>query len=126
MKNIITSVILVLTIIFFSIMKTIWAGFVYFAITALIILSGYWLVIIFIDYRQEYKHNILSRFKLYSAQLINNTNITSEDIENNKNYYIKKFNKTLVKEKIIEWIKMLFLLSLIILCIVMVCTGTVK
>lgn len=125
MRNIIISVVLVLFMIFFAIMKTVWQGFVYFAIFLLVALSCYWLIVIIIEYIQEYKRNILSRFKLYSAQLINSTNLTSEDIENNKRYYIKKFNKTLLKEKSIEWLKMLFLLSLIISCIVMVCTGKI-
>ncbi len=125
MRNMIISIFLVLFIIFFAVMKMIWQGFVYFAIFSLVVLSCYWLIVIFLDYRLEYKHNILSRFKLYSAQLINSTNLTSEDIENNKSYYIKKFNRTLLKEKSIEWLKMLFLLSLIVSCIVMVCTGTI-
>lgn len=126
MKNILITSIFVLLIIAFALLKMVWAGFVYFAIISLIGVSIYWIVILTLDYNYEYKTTLLEKFKLYSAKLINSSNVTSLDIEENKNLYIKKFKKSLRKEKAIEWLKILFLVSLIIVSIVAMATGAIK
>lgn len=122
-NNIIVTVVSIILIIAFALMKSIWIGFVYFAFSFLILLSIYWIAIIAINYIEDYKTNLPEGFKVYKAQLINSTNLTSQDIEDNKKLYIKKYKKTLRKGKLIEWGKILFLLSLIIIVIVSICTN---
>lgn len=123
--NILVTLFSVVLMIVFVALKSIWAGFVYFALVILIGTCIYWIVIISIDYVFEYRTNLLKRFKFYCAKLINSSSVTSQIIEENKELYIKKFKKSLVKEKSIEWFKILFLVSIIIVSIIAMATGAI-
>lgn len=123
--NIIVTLFSILLLILFAVLKTIWIGFVYFAIVTLIGICLYWIVVISIDYIYEYRTNLLSGFKLFCAKIINSSNVTTQMIEDDKEIYIKKYKKSLVKEKVIEWVKILFLLSIIIVSIVAIVTGMI-
>ena len=123
--NIIVTLLSILLLILFAVLKTIWIGFVYFAIVTLIGICLYWIVIISINYIYEYRTNLLSGFKFFCAKIINSSNVTTQMIEDDKENYIKKYKKSLVKEKVIEWVKILFLLSIIIVSIVAIVTGMI-
>lgn len=123
--NILVTLFSVVLMIVFVALKSIWAGFVYFALVILIGICIYWIVIISIDYVFKYRTNLLKRFKFYCAKLINSSSVTSQIIEENKELYIKKFKKSLVKEKSIEWFKILFLVSIIIVSIIAMATGAI-
>ena len=106
----------------FLLFKFIWVGFVYFACICLVYLCVYWIVILIFNYKEEFFDNFDEKFKLFYAKAVNFMNVTSADIENNPKIYIKKFKKTLLKDKAIEIGKMLVLLSLTITFVI--CMST--
>ena len=126
MKNhIILTLFALILIITFSLLRQVWGGFSYFAIVSLIGICIYWIVIIVLDYIYEYKTKLLDKFKFYCAKLINSSSLTSQEIEDNKQYYIKKFKKTLWKEKFIELAKLGILFIIIIFSIIAIIRGEI-
>ena len=126
MKNhIILTLIALVLIITFSLLRQVWSGFSYFAIVCLVGICIYWIVIIILDYVYEYKTKLLDKFKFYCAKLVNSTKLTSQENEEKKAFYIKKFKKTLWKEKLIEWAKVGFLLTIIIFSIIAIVKGDI-
>ncbi len=119
MKNkIFVTISAILLILLFAFLRSVWAGFVYFSISILIVISFYWIIVIILDYIYEFRTKDLEGFKMFCAELINISDITSQDIENNKQEYIKKYKKSILKYKFIEWVKILFLVSLIVISII--------
>lgn len=104
-KFIVTSVLVVLTIIF-GCLQTVWAGFAYFALAFGCVVSLMWTIILLYEYFQDYKReNLEEQYRIYCAQLVNSTALTLDLIKSHDKIYYKKFKKTLVKEKLIEWFK---------------------
>ena len=124
-NNIIITLISLVLIVTFSLLRQVWGGFSYFAVVCLIGICVYWIVIIILNYIHEYRTKLLDKFKFYCAKLVNSSNLTSQDIEDNKAFHIKKFKKTLWKEKLIEWAKVGFLLTIIIFSIIAIIKGDI-
>ena len=74
-------------------------------------------------YVEDYYFSFDEDFKEYKAELINSTNVTSEQFEENLNLYIKDYKKSIRKFKAIDIFKILFLLVVIILCILAMAKG---
>ena len=104
-KYIVSGVLVVLTILFASLMS-VWSGFAYFTLTFACALCFMWAVLWIIDYFITYKReNLEERYKLYCAILVNKSALTLDIIQKSDKIYYKKFKKTLIKEKLICWLK---------------------
>lgn len=119
MRNLFVSIAAAVAIIVFGSLYQIWAGFIYFALFFASFLATYWLVILILHYIAEYRIDENNRFGIYAAMLVNRSNLTLDDIELNHGLYMKKFQRSLWKEKAIEWLKMVFVAGVIISCIVL-------
>ena len=74
-----------------------------------------WAVIWLIDYFVYYqRENLEERYKLYCAVLVNTTALTLDIIKQHDKIYYKKFKRTLLKEKTIDWLKIMFAVGLFI------------
>lgn len=116
-KWIISGVLIIFSLIF-SILKSVWAGFIYLGVICLSLLCLYWIYIRVNLYILEYHKNFDKEFLMYKADKINSTDISSEDFENNKAFYVKKFKKSLRKDKLIDLSKIFFMLTLFIVCMI--------
>ena len=94
-----------------------WAGFIYFALSICILFALYWFVLLVIDYRARFKSVNEDEFNHYIAHLVNSSDVTLELVEKSRDYYIKKFKKSLWREKMIEIAKIIFALGVIAACI---------
>ncbi len=112
------SAILVALIILFISLKSVWSGCVFFAMSFLIIFCIYWETLLILYYIEDYYKNFDEEFKLYKAEIINTYNLTSEEFQNNIEIYLKKFKKSLRRDKFIDIIKILCLLSFCVIVIV--------
>lgn len=124
-KNIV-SVVLIALIAILSFLKSFWFGFSYIALSLGCVLCVFWTVILIIQYRTDFILNFNEEFKMYCIKLINFENVESEDIERRKNYYIKNFKKTLIKDKIFCLSKIILLLTLAITLIVVMIVSVIK
>ncbi len=118
MKNFIVTSSLLIAIILFVSLQSYWNGLVYFALSFLIILSIYWIVIFILQYINDYYKSFEEDFKLYCINLINTTNLTTNEVNNNIEEFKKKFKKSLIRDKIIDITKILIAVSVIISCII--------
>ena len=117
MRNwIITGIFSVLTIAFVC-LKTIWADFLYFALACIILICMFWLIQLSLFYYIDYYKNYEDDFKNFKAEVINSKNITSQEFEDNKDYYIKMHNKNRSYYKIIDIFKLLIILVIMIISI---------
>lgn len=116
--RIIISITSIALIILFASLGSVWIGFQYFSLSALSLLCLFWVVLLVQDYIYEYVTKYEEKFNIYFVKMINMENVNSEIAKKNKLIYQKKFNKTLIKEKSIEWIKILVLYAIIGLCII--------
>ncbi len=123
MLNFIFTITAVILILLFGFLNSVWAGFSYFALSFFVLICLYWLWVLIYSYIHNYHKNLDERFKLYCATLINNSNLSVEQINANLNFYFKKFKKTLLKEKIFEVCKMLVVLTILISCISLFFSG---
>ncbi len=113
-KYIISAVLGALTILF-GCLQSVWTGFSYFALSCGALLSLMWAVIWLIDYFVYYqRENLEERYKLYCAVLVNTTALTLDIIKQHDKIYYKKFKRTLLKEKTIDWLKIMFAVGLFI------------
>ncbi len=120
MKNwILTGVFIGLTTLFVC-LKSVWAGFVYFALACLIIICMFWVMQLSFYYYCDYYKNYDDDFKYFKANIVNTKNITSQEFEENIDYYRKMHKKERVYNKIIDIFKILFLLGLIAVAIVVI------
>ena len=106
------SAILLGLVILFSSLKSVWSGFVYVALPFLTLFCLYWFIILVLNFVVDYYKYFDEEFKIYKAEIINETNITSQIFEENLNFYIKKFKKSLRLDKFIDICKILFVLSI--------------
>lgn len=125
-KNyLIAGILLTLTIIF-ACLRSVWAGFVFFALSIFAVLCLYLAVIFIIKYLEDYKWHFEEDFAFYKASIINSSNLTEEDFEAGKAVYIKKFKKTLLRDKFIDIFKIIFCISLAITCVVAMSSGVLR
>ncbi len=122
-KNIIISAIFLALIVTTVLLKSVWAGFIYFSLSFVIILAVYWLIRLILYYYEDYFLSFEEDFKQYKAEIINSTALTNEIFEQNIDEHIKKFKKSLRKYKLIDIAKMLFVLMIIVVCIVAIAQG---
>lgn len=123
MRNILITVSLLIVAVVTACLNDFWACFVYFSLTSLSALCIYWGVIFILRYREDYFLSFQEEYKFYKINLINSSNLTLEDIEKNDKYYIKKFKKTLLRDKVIDIFKIILALMFAIICIVAMATG---
>lgn len=116
-KWIILGVLLALTILF-AILKSVWTGFVYFAIASLTLMCLYITYLLIKKYIFDYHANFESEFLGYRADYINSNNITREEFDDKLTFHLKSFKKILKKEKFIDIFKILFVISIFAVCIV--------
>ena len=125
-RNIIVSVILLVLMITTVCMKSLWIGFVYFSLSFLAVLCMYWFAVLITYYIEDYHNNFEEDFKEYRAEIINSSTLTSEEFDQNQQQHLKKFKKSLRKYKLIDIVKMLFLVMVIVACIVAMAKGNFK
>lgn len=124
MINFFVSAICGILILIFGFLNQFWVGFSYFALFLSIGICVYWLVIIILSYIENFIKNIDERYKLYCAELINSTNLSSADIMANKDLYFQQFKRSLRKEKIYEILKGIVVLAILISCVGLFFSGT--
>ena len=113
-KYIISAILLVFTILF-GFLKSVWAGFTYFALVFGAALALLWTILLIYNYIVTYSNkNLQERYKIYCAVLVNSSALTLDIIHSKDKIYFKKFKRTLIKEKAIEWIKIMLALGLFI------------
>ncbi len=123
MINVIITCTLVILIAMFGLLKTIWGGFIYFALSALVVLFVYWLIILIKSYIITFHKNIDERYKIYCANIVNSSSITLQEIESKNQIYFNQFKKSLRKEKLLEIAKMLLVASLLVICVGLFFSG---
>ena len=105
-------------LILFIILRSVWAGFVYFAISVLMVICLYWTVLFILSYIEVYYKNFEADFKSYKANIINTTNMTSQEFEENLVFHIKNFKKSQRMSKAIDIFKILFIFTIFVVIIV--------
>lgn len=123
MINFIVTAVLAILVAVFGLLRTIWTGFAYFSLVALVAICLYWLFVLIKTYIYDFHKDINEKYKIYCAQIVNSTSINLEDIENNNDKYFAEFKKTLRKEKIFEILKMILVATLLITCVSLFFTG---
>ncbi len=119
MKKWIASIVLIALIALFSLIKSEWSGFVYFALFFAAVLAILWVVLLTYYYIEDYYRHFDEDFKIYKAEIINTYNITTEEFENNLPSYLKKFKKSMRKSKTIDICKILFILVIFVTIVVL-------
>ncbi len=105
MKNIpyiITAILIVLAGIF-ALLNRVWAGFVYFVLSFLLLLSIFWAVWLIIEYFTTFKRELDESFKLYRADTINSKEVSAQQFDANIPVYKKQFNRKILKVKLVKW-----------------------
>ncbi len=106
-KYIVSGLMLALTILFCC-LQSLWVGFCYFALAFGAGLSLLWTILWIVDYFVSYKRESLEeQYTLYKAQLVNSSSLSLDQIKKADKYFYKKFKKTLIKEKCIQWLKII-------------------
>lgn len=122
-KYIITAILAGLLALFVC-LNTVWDGSSYVAAALLIVLALYWAAVFIYNYVDDYKWNFEADFALYKANVINSTSISEKDFEIARKFYIKKFKRSLVRDKIIDIFKILFCFSIVATSLVAIfCWG---
>ncbi|MBP3619542.1 MAG: hypothetical protein J6J24_02655 [Clostridia bacterium] len=111
MAYIITIIAIVLASIF-AILVKVWAGFMYFVLASLLLLSLFWGVWLIIQYFSSFKLELEERFKIFKANVINANQLTTEQFNQNEQIYRKDFSKKMLKDKFIKWFVIAFCFSL--------------
>lgn len=117
MRNFIVSAILVVLMIITAILREVWFGFSYFTITFVLILAIFWMITFILNYINDYVTNFKQDFKMYCIKLVNSSTLSLEDIEKDKNIFIKEYKKTLIKYKVVDIIKILVSIVIALTCI---------
>lgn len=118
MRNFYVSIVLLVLIILFASLQTFWSGLVYFALSFLIILCIYWLIVLINQYIVDYYKTFEDDFKIYCNETINSTTLSTKDINDNLSYYRKKYKRSLIRDKILDITKILFVISILVSCVV--------
>ncbi len=117
MRNFLVTLILLVLIILFVSLQSLWGGLVYFALSFLIVLCIYWIVIFILQYINDYYKSFDEDFKFYCIDLINSTNMTTSEVNENIEELKKDYKKSLIRDKIIDIAKILVAVSVIAACI---------
>ena len=117
MRNFIVTAILVVLMIVTAVLREVWLGFSYFTISFALLLAIFWAVTFIFNYINDYVKNFEQDFKMYCIKLINSSSLTMEDIEKDKNTYIKAYKKTVLRYKVIDIIKILVAIVIALTCI---------
>lgn len=100
MISFILSCVLGILIIISGALIKVWAGFIYFALSFALLLSIYWSIILIYRFIYNYYKDFEDDFNTYVAKLFNTTDLTREQFEKTKPYYIKKFKKSRKPQKL--------------------------
>lgn len=104
-KWIISAALLALTVLFAA-LKNVFAAAQYLALGFGCALALMWTVIWIVDYFVTYQRkNLQERYDLYCAVLVNSSALTLDLIKQHDKRYYKKFKRTLIKEKLVAWLK---------------------
>ena len=111
----ILSGILIAFIILFASLTSVWTGFSYFALSFGCAISLIWTIIWLIEYFITYKReNLQERYNLYCAVIVNSSAMSLDIIQKSDKIFYKKFKRTLIKEKLIFWLRIFFSFGLFI------------
>ena len=114
-KNEVAYIITIIAIVLasiFAILVKVWAGFMYFVLASLLLLSLFWGVWLIIQYFSSFKLELEERFKIFKANVINANQLTTEQFNQNEQIYRKDFSKKMLKDKFIKWFVIAFCFSL--------------
>ena len=117
MRNFLVTAILVILMIITAILHDVWQGFSYFTISFALVLAVFWAIMFILNYINDYVKNFEQDFKMYCIELINSSSLTMEDIERDRNMYIKGYKKTILKYKVIDIVKILVVIVITLTCI---------
>lgn len=117
MRNFLITLILLVLIILFVSLQSLWGGLVYFALSFLIVLAIYWIVVFILQYINDYYKSFDEDFKFYCIDLINSTNMTTSEVNENIEELKKDYKKSLIRDKIVDIAKILVAVSVIAACI---------
>lgn len=117
MRNFLVTLILLVLIILFVSLQSLWGGLVYFALSFLIVLAIYWIIIFILQYINDYYKSFDEDFKFYCIDLINSTNMTTSEVNENIEELKKDYKKSLIRDKIVDIAKILVAVSVIAACI---------
>lgn len=92
----------------FAILQTLWAGFAYFVLAMLLLLSLFWAGWLIYKYFTDYKKELEERFKVYRIETINANQIFADDFDRDETAFRKEFSKKVLKEKIFKWCMIAF------------------
>ena len=87
----------------FAILQTVWAGFAYFVLAILLLLSLFWAGWLIYKYFTDYQQELEERFKVYRVETINAKLISVDDFDRDEPAFRKEFSKKVLKEKIFKW-----------------------
>lgn len=107
LSYIVTIVAIVLASIFALLLK-VRAGFAYFVLTTLLLLSLFWGAWLIFKYLTEYKKELEEQFKLFKAKTINNRQLSVEYFDENIAVFKKEFSKKTKKDRFVKWFIILF------------------
>lgn len=99
----------------FALLVKVWAGFAYFVLALLMLLSIFWAVWQIVKYFTTFKKQLAENFKIFRAETINKNNISSANFEENIAVYKKEFNRQMLKDKLYYWGLIIFSFGLAIL-----------
>ena len=117
MRNFLITLILLVLIILFVSLQSLWGGLVYFALSFLIVLAIYWIVVFILQYINDYYKSFDEDFKFYCIDLINSTNMTTSEVNENIEELKKDYKKSIIRDKIVDIAKILVAVSVIAACI---------
>ena len=116
-KGIVTACLIGLTVLF-GLLTLAWSGFQYFAFTFAILLSLFWVGVLIKNFYEDYYQYFDEDFKEFKAKKVNSTLITEEIFEQNREVYIKEYKKSLTRSKLIDILKIMFILAIIVACMI--------
>ena len=116
-KRWLISAILLGFMVLFLALKAVWADFVFVALPFLVLFCIYWVVMLILDFIEEYYTYFDDDFRGYRAEMINLYNITKDEFDANIELYIKKYKKSLRLDKALDIFKILFMISLLAMAI---------
>ncbi len=105
--------------ILFALLKDTFGASIYISLSFVIAFCGYFIFETILEYLKDFHFGIEESFDLYIAQLINSSNLTSEDVEKGRDAIFKKFKKSLLKDKLIEIFKIVFAFLILVVSIVL-------
>ena len=92
-KRWLISAILLGLMVLFLALKAVWVDFIFVALPFLVLFCIYWVVMLILDFIEEYYTYFDDDFRGYRAEMINLYNITKDEFDANIELYIKKYKK---------------------------------